>query len=76
MTPVDTIPEPLVDLLMHVLDRDPITPSLAVVTHDGGYGIALVLDGWYATRELAEQSATGWDELLGEAQTLTREGSR
>lgn len=61
-----TLHENVDHLLMHRTGRDPLRPDFVVTRHPlGGYGVALVLDGYYSTRELAESVVPTWRDSLG-----------
>ncbi|MEZ5116169.1 MAG: hypothetical protein R2737_07865 [Candidatus Nanopelagicales bacterium] len=60
-------------LLHHQLGSDPLPLTLAQHP-DGGWGVALVLDGWYAGESDAQAVLDGyWREVVRAAVDATRE---
>ncbi len=55
--------EGLAMLLVH-RRRQPLLHDVVTVPHEGRHMVAVVLDGYYATKELAEHAAGSWRAAL------------
>lgn len=55
-------------LFTHLRGRNPIKPRFVVVRHPEypSWGVALVIDGWYSTKENAEGVIEVWQSRLNE----------
>ncbi|MGB7980083.1 MAG: hypothetical protein WCF36_04740 [Candidatus Nanopelagicales bacterium] len=74
--PPPTPLEVVASLLTHHLRGPAMEPAVIPVQHPrGAHGIALVLDGWYASPVDAADVADYWRDLLAEAVTAIKDGA-